>query len=266
MAKNKKKNIYKQKNISQSKRHIEYKKRISSKRFTKIFLKLILLILFYNSIEQSLEESQSDSKVTMLVKGGGEKLILGNEFEYFPSRVFINNEEKEGHQKIYNLEEGLNTVTLIFEDEINSCANMFYNVEDLIEIDLSKFNSANVRSLENMFYGCKNLKYIDISNFDTSQVNTMASMFSGCSSLKYLDISNFVTSSGNDMQEMFEELKTISHENPFTQEDVSSAMECYSKDYYNFTIDDIELLSGVRIEKNKRNGRKQADHIRLMNL
>lgn len=69
-----------------------------------------------------------------------------------------------------------------------------------------------------------------------------------------------------DMQEMFEELKTISHENPFTQEDVSSAMECYSKDYYNFTIDDIELLSGVRIEKNKRNGRKQADHIRLMNF
>lgn len=64
-----------------------------------------------------------------------------------------------------------------------------------------------------------------------------------------------------DMQEMFEVLKNIEHENPFTQEDVKSAMECYSKEYYNFTIDDIELLTDVRIEKNKRNGRKQDVHL-----
>ena len=69
-----------------------------------------------------------------------------------------------------------------------------------------------------------------------------------------------------DMQEMFEVLKNIEHENPLTQEDVKSAMECYSKEYYNFTIDDIELLTDVRIDKNKRNGRKQADHIKLMNF
>ena len=117
MAKNKKKNIYKQKNIGQSKRHIKYRKNISSKRFTKIFPKLILLILFYNSItlteEESLEDSQLEnfSKIRMLVKGGGEKLILGNTFETLPSRVFINNEEMEGQKRKYNLEEGLNTVT-----------------------------------------------------------------------------------------------------------------------------------------------------------
>ena len=69
-----------------------------------------------------------------------------------------------------------------------------------------------------------------------------------------------------DMHEMFGILKNIEHENPLTQEDVQSAMECYSKEYYNFTIDDIELLTDVRIDKNKRNGRKQADHIKLMNF
>lgn len=69
-----------------------------------------------------------------------------------------------------------------------------------------------------------------------------------------------------DMQEMYDILKLIDHENPFTLEDVDSALECYSKDYYNFTIADIELLTDVRIERNKRNGRKQADHIKLMNF
>ena len=29
------------------------------------------------------------------------------------------------------------------------------------------------------------------------------------------------------------------------------------------TIDDIEKLSGIRIEKNKRNGRKQPEHLKL---
>lgn len=71
-----------------------------------------------------------------------------------------------------------------------------------------------------------------------------------------------------DMQDCFETLRHINHnrDNELTQADVDSALECYSKDYYNFTIADIELLSGVRIERNKRNGRKQTDHVKLMNF
>ena len=68
------------------------------------------------------------------------------------------------------------------------------------------------------------------------------------------------------MQECFEVLRTYPHANALTQADVDSAMECYSKDYYNFTISDIELLTDLHIERNKRNGRKQADHIKLMNF
>ncbi len=69
-----------------------------------------------------------------------------------------------------------------------------------------------------------------------------------------------------DMQECFEILKTYKHNNELTQADVDSAMECYSKDYYNFTIADIEILTDLRIERNKRNGRKQSDHVKLMNF
>lgn len=65
-----------------------------------------------------------------------------------------------------------------------------------------------------------------------------------------------------DIQECFEVLRAYAaHTNELTQADVDSAMECYSKDYYNFTIADIEILTALRIERNKRNGRKQTAHL-----
>lgn len=67
-----------------------------------------------------------------------------------------------------------------------------------------------------------------------------------------------------DMQECFNVLRLIDYENELTKADVDSAMECYSKDYYNFTIADIELLSDLRIERNKRNGHKQDQHMAVM--
>lgn len=69
-----------------------------------------------------------------------------------------------------------------------------------------------------------------------------------------------------DMQVMFEYLKKeVSHDNPLTQDDVNSALEAYDKEYYNFKIEDIEKLSNIRIDRAKRNGRPQLDHIKMMN-
>ena len=68
-----------------------------------------------------------------------------------------------------------------------------------------------------------------------------------------------------DMQIAFADLQLVKHENALTEEDIKSALEAYDKEYYNFTISDIEALTDVRIEKNKRNGRKQKDHIQVMN-
>ena len=64
-----------------------------------------------------------------------------------------------------------------------------------------------------------------------------------------------------DMQEAFEDLQMVKHENVLTEDDVKSALEAYDKEYFNFTIADIEVLTDVRIERNKRNGRKQRIHL-----
>ena len=64
-----------------------------------------------------------------------------------------------------------------------------------------------------------------------------------------------------DMYEVYEKLKEIEHDNPLTRDDIESALEAYSKEYWNFTIDNIRKLSDIYIEKNQRNGRKQAVHL-----
>lgn len=68
-----------------------------------------------------------------------------------------------------------------------------------------------------------------------------------------------------DLQICFDVLKTINYTNPLTQSDIESALEVYDKEFFNFTIADIEKLTNIRIERNKRNYRKRVDHIKLMN-
>lgn len=55
-------------------------------------------------------------------------------------------------------------------------------------------------------------------------------------------------------------------EHPFTEDDVINALEVYQESYCTFPRKDIEKISGVTIPPNKRNGRKRAEHIKLMNF
>lgn len=68
-----------------------------------------------------------------------------------------------------------------------------------------------------------------------------------------------------DMYDKFDELSQIEHSNPLTEEDIKSALETYDRQYYNFTIHDIEKLTDIRIDRNKRNYRNQKQHILVMN-
>lgn len=58
-------------------------------------------------------------------------------------------------------------------------------------------------------------------------------------------------------------LNSMSEIDPFTESDVNAALECFDERYMTFPINDISKISGISIEKNKRNGRKQAVHLML---
>lgn len=63
----------------------------------------------------------------------------------------------------------------------------------------------------------------------------------------------------------FLEAKTTEESNHFKREDILAALELYNDNYFTFPIDTITQLTDIHIEKNKRNFRKRADHIKLMN-
>jgi hypothetical protein len=67
-----------------------------------------------------------------------------------------------------------------------------------------------------------------------------------------------------DMKTAFERLRLVEHDNILSESDIESALEAYDREYFNFTISDIEALTEVRIDRNKRNGRKQEQHCEVM--
>src|SRR5574344_73916 len=68
-----------------------------------------------------------------------------------------------------------------------------------------------------------------------------------------------------DAIELIPFLNGMSDTEPFTESDVKSALECFDERYMTFPIEDISKISGIAIEKNKRNGRKQNVHVKYMN-
>ena len=61
---------------------------------------------------------------------------------------------------------------------------MFRGCSSLQSIDLSSFNTTNVKDMSGMFAGCSSLQSIDLSSFNTTNVKDMRDMFCGCPSLK----------------------------------------------------------------------------------
>lgn len=55
----------------------------------------------------------------------------------------------------------------------------------------------------------------------------------------------------------------INKEEPFTESDVKSALECYDLNYRTFPRADIEKITAISIPKNKRNYRTQDTHLKL---
>ena len=86
---------------------------------------------------------------------------------------------------------------------------MFYSkaneqkIKNILEIDISNFDTSNVTNMEAMFTGMSNLTTLNLSNFDTSKVTSMDAMFGDMSSLIRLDLSNFNTSNVTNMDTMF---------------------------------------------------------------
>ena len=85
----------------------------------------------------------------------------------------------------------------------------FDGLENILEIDLSNFDTSKVTNMSFIFSGMSHLTTLDLSNFDTSQVTNMNNMFSGMSNLTTLNLSNFDTSQVTNMSNMFYNMSSL---------------------------------------------------------
>ena len=197
-------------------------------------------------------EPEIEAEINIKEKDVNQDIIIINSYEeymnkYYPDELLgqhhINEEEiKQCHIKINNKSipfsyfykfpnMGKYNIKYIFINNLKKVNYMFSECGNIINIDLSKFNTrevddmscmfANCCSLKNinlsnintdnvidmgcMFYDCNNLTNIGLSSFNTKNVKNMGCMFKGCSSLTRIDLSNFNTDNLIDMGCMFKE-------------------------------------------------------------
>ena len=151
------------------------------------------------------------SYINLKINGTGNMKIYSENYlsEKPDIIIIINNNINYTKTNIVNTyyfnssENYINDIKLIWDKPINSTINMFKNCYNIIEIDLSSFDTTSVTTMESMFTGCSLLTSINLSNFETFSVTKMNGMFSGCSLIESLDLSSFDSASVTTMEGMF---------------------------------------------------------------
>ena len=93
--------------------------------------------------------------------------------------------------------------------KVNNINRMFSGCSSLTALDLSKFNTRQVKWMIGTFMDCSSLTKLDLSSFDTSNVIDMNGMFNNCSSLKELDLRSFVIDPNIDKGYMLDGLTKL---------------------------------------------------------
>ena len=85
--------------------------------------------------------------------------------------------------------DGFIKIKVYFLDPLPSLDFLFYDCNDLINIDLSHLNTTNMSRISYTFYNCKNVEQINFTSLDTSNTEYMEFLFAGCENL--VDIIGF---------------------------------------------------------------------------
>ena len=175
-----------------------------------------------------------------------------------PEKVYLNTNSSmmffsvDSEQKIKNIIEL--DLSKFDTSRVTNMSHMFNGMRNLTTLNLSNFNTSNVTNMGGMFFNMTNLTAFNFSNFDTSKVTDMGSMFYGMSSLTTLDLSNFNTSQVTIMGGMFfnmTNLTTLNLSN-FDTSNVTDMRSMFngmtnlaSLDISSFNTKNVENMSGM---------------------
>ena len=138
-------------------------------KFSKLILQTILFFIIMGSIS-----IKATTKILLVIDGGndgGWKDVVQYNFYYHPDEVWVNGVKHDICRQTCDLIPGLNEVTIKFDDQVQSCNQMFHNLNNIKEVDLSYFDASQVTDMKSMFHGCSNLVKVNFGNtIDTSKV------------------------------------------------------------------------------------------------
>ena len=117
--------------------------------------------------------------------------------------LFIDNIKLKFKKYFNPQKERLYKIKLRFKTKIKNCSFMFCDCKNILDLDLSSFDTKNATNMSYMFYNCKNLTNLNLSSFVTTNATNMSCMFSHCENILNLDLSSFDTSNATNMSYMF---------------------------------------------------------------
>jgi len=206
--------------------------KVNKRKDETIYSQMIFILIHLIFIANVQSKEKSEINLIIISQEKIELNFLSNLFYKEPSDVIINEVSKPLCKRSCELMDGLNNITIKFNNFIESFENMFEGITSIIEIDLSNFDSSRVTNMYRMFSDCINLQKISLGNMNTSSVKNMGELFNNCKNLTMIDRLNFNTSSVNNMRGMFrhcESLNSLILEfNPKNVEDMNEMFAyCY---------------------------------------
>ena len=177
------------------------------------FFILINILILANSQNIKIRKRKIffSNEITIKILNNEKKNILNSQFNSKPEQIYVNeisfsiNSENE----ITNLPEGENNIRMLWNSLILDCSSMFKGLDNIIEVDLSKFDSSQVTLMTEMFADCTNVRSIIFDDIETSSVTDMSYLFSNCESLISIDLSRINTKSLQIMNDIFSNCKKL---------------------------------------------------------
>ena len=158
-------------------------------------------VVYMNTVD--IQDADSDYRIKLWLDPTDKTAYYHAE----PEKVYLNTNSSmmffsgESEQKIKNILEL--DLSNFDTSKVENMSHMFNGMRNLTTLNLSNFNTSNVTNMGGMFFNMTNLTTLNLSNFDTSKVTNMGSMFYGISNLTTLNLSNFNTSQVTIMGGMF---------------------------------------------------------------
>ena len=150
--------------IKSKKTRIFYHHYFISKRILKDIIKLknnilyliILIIHISLSNQKRFIKLNHFSEITITIKGSGNQTILSQigmcdtqtTFNSLPSKIYVNDIlQNYTDYKVYDLQYNINKIRMEWNYTFTDCSGMFYDLRNITEMDLSKFNSSKVTNM-----------------------------------------------------------------------------------------------------------------------